>query len=165
MSSLDLEFAGIEASSAQLENDHKVAQELVRSHHKKLELDGTDKPSDTKDQYIYYRDLFRLTLMRDAQTFELDLMHIIMLRKLDQLVEKATNMDPGYYHYNYTFISTVADMTYCIKDTRGESIANILALWLVPAGIKSCQTNYMTSDRVEYVLKLAKENGFDVQHC
>jgi hypothetical protein len=120
-------------------------------------------PKKGLEQYKYWRVIVRFALMRDLKSGEMDMEQIVLFRKLLQLIELAK----GYRnadHYKIGFVRAVAQMTHCIKDTRGHSIAYILALWLVPEKVRSTHTKHMTEDRIEYVLKLAKENGMDVKH-
>jgi hypothetical protein len=70
----------------------------------------------------------------------------------------------GRYNYKTEFISTVAKMTFCFKRIDNYPISKLLALWLVPAKVKACKNEYMTEDRIEYVLNLAKQNRIDINH-
>jgi hypothetical protein len=120
-------------------------------------------PTDGVENYVYYRKIYRFALMRDDRTGEVDIEQVMLLRDLDLLTKNASKFRQSD-HYEIGFISTIAKMTHCITRTRGKSISEILALWLVPARVKACHGGLMTHDRIEYVLKLAIENNLPVRH-
>lgn len=103
--------------------------------------------------YEYHKEKIRFLMMLDQNSEN----------ELDRLIEKSKTFK-NTDHYEYGFISTVAQMTFCFKRTDNYPISRLLALWMVPAKVKACYQEYMGEDRIEYVLNLAKENRIDVNH-
>jgi len=151
------ELYGIEISIEDIMNEWNSSRERVKR------LLEEDEPKSGIPLYKYQREKIRFSMMLDQTSEKPDIEQIIKFLKLDRLIDKCKtykNTD----HYEYGFISTVAEMTFCFKRTNNISIGSLLSLWLVPAKVKACHNEYMTEDRIRYVLNLAKENRIDVNH-
>lgn len=157
-----LKLHGNEISAKDVMNHLNSSRERVKH------LLEEDKPKRGIALYEYQKEMVRLSMISDKNSErsgeeQIDLDQVIMFLILDRLIEKSKtykNTD----HYVYGFISTVAQMTFCFKRTDNIPMGSLLALWLVPAKVRACHNEYMTEDRIEYVLNLAKENRIDVNH-
>lgn len=119
-------------------------------------------PAEGEAQYELYKESVFSELIFDEDG-KPDPEQLALFKKLDDLVEKNKNYK-NTDHYVYGFISNVAAMTHCFKRTNGNAITTLIALWLVPVRIKACHNEYMTDDRIEYVLNLAKKEGIPLKH-
>jgi hypothetical protein len=146
------EVKSLLGDATSLENIDAIAAALI-----------SNVPTDGFESHAYYQKFYRFLLMHDDRTGKIDFVQVILLRDLDRLSLHASKYRQSD-HYDIGFISTIAQMTHCIRRTRDKSISEILALWLVPARIRACHGRLMTHDRIEYVLKLVVENNLPVRH-